>query len=834
MKKIYLLFFLITSVCLSAFSQFEGQPKPKWRAFFIMYPHVNVTGTGSDSFTQNSSSWYISKSHCDSLQVRAEQFKWCVESTLLNRIEIEVTAVVSDTPIEKLSGGGYGAIEIPTADWNEYDVSSYDVYFVTQNATHGGWAGLAWGGNPLRISLTNFMGDHGGYNGIVHEFSHSYMGCQSAVNSRHPSPGGGWADSFWDWGYNDLNQADNQWYKVHPFLAFYTDIINGHLTNYTSNYLEKDGRTFYPGQTYIGTHPSAWRYSRKNTYARWNLKNDFITYEYDDCAGKVLLYDQTIPMIEDVDFTTLRDENDLIRVVGINDYIDTIWVQATNNPPTYTLKYETFGGSTIPDKTVRCNDILTAPNQPTKSGYTFKGWYKEPSGLTEWIFYKDKAPARDFTIYAKWLKNSGDAYINLETATPAESGEGWSYANNIYTIHDNANVTISGTTTTKRILVPPDTTATINLKDANIDVSATSGAVALQVTGANVNLTLSGKNSFKSYLRKGGIEQKITGTLTIDRSTDDDGVLIAIGNEYAAGIGGTGAITSSANNSCGTIIINGGIIYASNTKTAGAGIGGGQKSQTGSVTINGGTVVAIGANGGGAAIGAGSEGTIDAVTINGGTVFARATDVAAVNNGQLTGTTIGANAIVFMNSEKTLYNGTKDPDATVFEDKKQNALSFIVLSESSMSLKVETDLSIPSGKTLVVPYNGVVSQINDAKIQGTVLASYIDGEYFPENYAYGIVETNSTTPNDIKPVFVSAENAVVKVYPNPVSDIMHFNSSEAIKNIIVTDMSGRTVLRTGTIGDLSTSLPANNLLKGIYLVTVETEKSKVVRKIIKN
>jgi len=840
MKKIYLLISLF-ALSFSSFAQFAGQEKPVWKCLFLVYPNVDVN-SGGNKFTNGDghSYSYISEAHCDSLWFKAQGFKWYLEESTHYRVEVQFDTVISFTPITQVRGTGYGDSQliVPDADRTRLNYNSYDVVFVTANHRGGSWAGLANGrdgsGGPLWISLIDFLGDEIGWSAFAHEFTHSYMQVQSAINSRHPNPNYLWADNYGDFGYNSSNQIGNPWFQIHPFVAFYHDITEGTLTNYNNFTLTINGRTFYPGEKYIGTFPAAWRYGSHKTWDRWNLNNDFITHEYEDCSGRVLMWDQNIPMKEDVDFKTLRDSNDSIKVWGIADYIDTFYVAATTNPVIHTLHWETFGGSSIADQQLWCNTKLTQPSNPTKSGNTFKGWYKEPSCITEWIFYNDMSPDRDFTLYAKWLPASGGSFINLETASPAASGEGWSYANNIYTIHNNANVTISGSTTTKRVIVPPDTVATINLKNAEIDVSVTSGAVALQVTGATVNLTLSGKNLFKSSLRKAGIEQKITGTLTIDRSAEDVGVLYAIGNEYAAGIGGTGAITSSANNSCGTIIINGGIIYATNSKISGAGIGGGQKSQTGTVTINGGTIVALGANLGGAAIGAGNEGTIDAVTINGGTVYAKATDVAAITTQKNTGTSIGPNAIVFMTSESSLYNGTIDPDAIVIEEKKAANQSFLSISESAVSLNIPTtNFIIPENYEFSIPIGGYVYfKGEEFKNDGEILASTVNGVYNDANYAYGELVYEIETGIDYKPQLI--ETIDLKVYPNPVSDVLHIYSQIPIKDIIVSDLSGRTVIRNASIDAISTSIPASVLPKGIYLVTVETEKSKSVKKIIKN
>ena len=84
---------------------------------------------------------------------------------------------------------------------------------------------------------------------------------------------------------------------------------------------------------------------------------------------------------------------------------------------------------------------------------------------------------------------------------------------------------------------------------------------------------------------------------------------------YWSGIGG-----DDDNNSCGTVIINGGIVNAKGYQFH-AGIGGGHYGNGGNITINGGTVTATGGQYG-AGIGGGTDGSGGKITINGGTVTA--------------------------------------------------------------------------------------------------------------------------------------------------------------------------------------------------------------------
>ena len=45
------------------------------------------------------------------------------------------------------------------------------------------------------------------------------------------------------------------------------------------------------------------------------------------------------------------------------------------------------------------------PVAPTRSGYTFAGWYTDTTFATSWNFTNDTMPDHDLTLYAKWNKN---------------------------------------------------------------------------------------------------------------------------------------------------------------------------------------------------------------------------------------------------------------------------------------------------------------------------------------------------------------------------------------------------------------------------------------------
>lgn len=80
-----------------------------------------------------------------------------------------------------------------------------------------------------------------------------------------------------------------------------------------------------------------------------------------------------------------------------------VTVDVTFTAKDYTVTYESNGGSTVPSQTVKYNETANKPADPTKSGYTFAGWYTEEKLTNKYDF---AAPVTgNITLYAKWTRN---------------------------------------------------------------------------------------------------------------------------------------------------------------------------------------------------------------------------------------------------------------------------------------------------------------------------------------------------------------------------------------------------------------------------------------------
>ena len=68
---------------------------------------------------------------------------------------------------------------------------------------------------------------------------------------------------------------------------------------------------------------------------------------------------------------------------------------------TYAVTFESNGGSNVSTKNSKYNQLVVAPTAPTRSGYIFAGWFKDPALTAPWDFATDVLLG-NITLYAKW------------------------------------------------------------------------------------------------------------------------------------------------------------------------------------------------------------------------------------------------------------------------------------------------------------------------------------------------------------------------------------------------------------------------------------------------
>ncbi len=131
---------------------------------------------------------------------------------------------------------------------------------------------------------------------------------------------------------------------------------------------------------------------------------------------------------------------------------------------TYTVSYETNGGSAIDAVDVEENDKVARPTDPTKTDYTFVGWYTDNDTFQNAFDFDNDVITEDITLYARWSKNSvtvsfnsngGSAVVDvnvvigekaMKPVDPTKEGytfEGWYIEENLENVFDFDNQIIT-------------------------------------------------------------------------------------------------------------------------------------------------------------------------------------------------------------------------------------------------------------------------------------------------------------------------------------------------------------------------------------------------------
>lgn len=88
--------------------------------------------------------------------------------------------------------------------------------------------------------------------------------------------------------------------------------------------------------------------------------------------------------------------------------------------PTVTVSFSTDGGSAVEPMIVKSGgSISTKPEEPTKSGYTFDGWYTDSALTNEWT--TTSTFGSDSTLYAKWVLGASRNQTSRDGLNPTDS-----------------------------------------------------------------------------------------------------------------------------------------------------------------------------------------------------------------------------------------------------------------------------------------------------------------------------------------------------------------------------------------------------------------------------
>lgn len=94
--------------------------------------------------------------------------------------------------------------------------------------------------------------------------------------------------------------------------------------------------------------------------------------------------------------------------------------QSVKADGTWTISFQTNGGSQIEDLTVTDDTFAEEPAKPTKNGYLFEDWYKDEA-LTQRFVFQGERIKENKTIYVKWRKVIPE--VNIDVKLPDVGAE---------------------------------------------------------------------------------------------------------------------------------------------------------------------------------------------------------------------------------------------------------------------------------------------------------------------------------------------------------------------------------------------------------------------------
>ena len=159
-------------------------------------------------------------------------------------------------------------------------------------------------------------------------------------------------------------------------------------------------------------------------YAQWKTVDYTITYDLNDGSSGEAVNHKDNPLTY-----TIESSEITLKAPSWKNHVFTGWTwdghdtkeleviidTGTIGNKTYkanwvlsdlTVKFDTQGGSVVEDALAAYGIPISKPDDPTREGYTFKGWYTKTDYITEWNF--DDNVMGNMTLHAKWEINHYD------------------------------------------------------------------------------------------------------------------------------------------------------------------------------------------------------------------------------------------------------------------------------------------------------------------------------------------------------------------------------------------------------------------------------------------
>ena len=225
----------------------------------------------------------------------------------------------------------------------------------------------------------------------------------------------------------DVTELTVQWTAPTYTVTLHTNggtINNGNVTEYTYGVgatlptdVTRTGYTFkgwYYNENLTGSPVTAigdTETGNKEYWAKWEINQYTVTVKPENGEADITItQDYGTPITAPADpiregYTFIGWDRDIPKTMPAEN----ITVTAQWEINQYTITFDTNGGSEIAPITQDYGTEITAPDNPTRKGYTFKGWDKE---------IPETMPAENITVTAQWEINRYT--ITFDTAGGSE------------------------------------------------------------------------------------------------------------------------------------------------------------------------------------------------------------------------------------------------------------------------------------------------------------------------------------------------------------------------------------------------------------------------------
>ena len=93
----------------------------------------------------------------------------------------------------------------------------------------------------------------------------------------------------------------------------------------------------------------------------------------------------------------------LDRIIGVCIAVILIVVALELRNPGFQITFDSRGGTDVPVQSQMYGELVEEPENPTREGYIFTGWYTDSSCFEQWDIDIDTVQS-DMTLYAGWQK----------------------------------------------------------------------------------------------------------------------------------------------------------------------------------------------------------------------------------------------------------------------------------------------------------------------------------------------------------------------------------------------------------------------------------------------